>query len=68
MARLFWRSAFRMGLLRQRKYHDQKTMKLLITTILVFALSSCVEKITVQGQYGDYSFTPRKAIVIEESK
>jgi hypothetical protein len=43
-------------------------MKLLITTILVFALSSCVEKITVQGQYGDYSFTPRKVIVIEESK
>lgn len=46
----------------------EQTMKLLITTVLVIALSSCVEKITVSGQYGDYSFTPRKVIIIEESK
>ena len=43
-------------------------MKLLITTILVFALSSCVEKITVTGQYGEYSFKPIKPIAIEPSK
>jgi hypothetical protein len=43
-------------------------MKKTIIILLAIALSSCVEKITVQGQYGDYSFTPRKVIVIEESK
>ena len=43
------------------------TNKLLIAVILVIALTSCgVSKITVAGQYGDYSFTPRKVIVIEE--
>jgi hypothetical protein len=42
-------------------------MKLLIATI-VLSLSSCVEKITVQGQYGEYSFKPRKVIVVEEAK
>ena len=43
-------------------------MKLLIVTILSTLLTSCVEKITVQGQYGEYSFKPRKVIVVEESK
>ena len=43
-------------------------MKLLITTILAIALTSCVEKITVTGQYGEYSFKPHRAIIIEESK
>jgi hypothetical protein len=43
-------------------------MKLLIAIILVIACQSCVEKITVQGQYGEYSFKPRKVIVIEEAK
>jgi hypothetical protein len=43
-------------------------MKKLITIILTITLASCVEKITVQGQYGEYSFKPRKVIVIEEAK
>jgi hypothetical protein len=37
-------------------------------TIVLMILNSCVEKITVTGQYGEYSFKPRKAIAIEESK
>jgi len=39
----------------------------LSTIIIVIAalLTSCgVSKITVAGQYGDYSFTPRKPIII----
>ena len=46
-------------------------MKLSTTIILVLSalLTSCgVSKITVAGQYGDYSFTPRKAIAIENGK
>jgi len=43
-------------------------MKTTIIILLAISLSSCVEKITVQGQYGEYSFKPRKVIVIEESK
>jgi len=43
-------------------------MKKLITIILTIMLASCVEKITVHGQYGEYSFKPRKVIVIEEAK
>ena len=43
------------------------TNKLLIAVILVIGLTGCgVSKITVAGQYGDYSFTPRRAIVIEQ--
>jgi len=46
-----------------------KTMKLLITTILVFSLTSCtVSKVTVQGKLGEYSFKPYRAIVIESEK
>jgi hypothetical protein len=35
----------------------------------LLSLANCtVSKVTVQGQYGEYSFTPRKAIVIEHAK
>jgi hypothetical protein len=43
-------------------------MKKAIIILLAIALSSCVEKITVTGQYGEYSFKPHRAIVIEPSK
>jgi len=43
-------------------------MKKSIIILLAIALTSCVEKITVTGQYGEYSFKPHRAIVIEESK
>jgi hypothetical protein len=39
-----------------------------ILAIIILSLASCVEKITVQGQYGEYSFKPRKVIVVEEAK
>jgi len=41
---------------------------LLITTILVFLLTGCVEKITVTGQYGEYSFKPRKPLTVGDEK
>jgi hypothetical protein len=43
-------------------------MKTTLIILLAITLSSCVEKITVTGQYGEYSFKPHRAIVIEESK
>jgi hypothetical protein len=43
-------------------------MKTTLIILLAIALTSCVEKITVTGQYGEYSFKPHGAIVIEESK
>jgi hypothetical protein len=43
-------------------------MKKALIILLAIALSSCVEKITVTGQYGEYSFKPHRAIVIEPSK
>ncbi len=35
-------------------------MKLLIYANLVFALSGCVESVTIRGQYADYKITPHK--------
>jgi len=43
-------------------------MKLVIALISLATASCTVSKITVAGKYGDYSFTPRKVIVIEEGK
>ncbi len=41
----------------------------MITLLALLTLTNCtVSKVTVQGQYGEYSFTPRKAIVIERAK
>jgi hypothetical protein len=41
-----------------------------LTIIVVLSLTSCmgISKITVAGQYGDYSFTPRRTIIIESEK
>jgi len=37
--------------------------------LALLALTGCtVSKVTVQGQYGEYSFTPRKPIIIEAAK
>ncbi len=44
------------------------TNKLLIAIILVIGLTSCgVSKITVAGQYGDYSFIPRITLATRTS-
>jgi len=43
-------------------------MKTTIIILLAVALSSCVEKITVKGQYGEYSFTPRKQLTVGDDK
>jgi hypothetical protein len=40
----------------------------IVSIIVLMILNSCVEKITVTGQYGEYSFKPHRAIAIEESK
>lgn len=33
---------------------------------IAFALSGCVESITVRGQYADYKITPHKPVIINE--
>ncbi len=40
----------------------------LITILLLATLTSCVSKVTVQGQYGEYTFTPKKPVIIEPAK
>jgi hypothetical protein len=41
-------------------------MKLLIAIILVIGCQSCgIRKVTVHGQYGEYSFKPYRPIEIE---
>ena len=39
-----------------------------LTLILLATLTSCVSRVTVQGQYGEYTFTPKKPIIIEPAK
>lgn len=40
----------------------------IITLILLATLTSCVSKVTIDGQYGEYTFTPKKPIIIEPAK
>lgn len=41
-------------------------MKTLAFVILGLTLASCtIERLTVRGKFGDYSFTPRRAVIID---
>jgi hypothetical protein len=42
-----------------------KTAAIILTTLL---LSACtIESITIRGKFGDYTFKPRRPIIIEEA-
>lgn len=39
-----------------------------ILLLTALALTSCVESITIRGQYADYTVTPRKPVTIAPAK
>ena len=40
----------------------------IISLLLIATLTSCVSKVTIDGQYGQYTYTPKKPIIIEPAK
>lgn len=41
-------------------------MKLLIVIFLAAICTSCVDSVTIRGQYADYKITPHKPVIINE--
>jgi hypothetical protein len=41
---------------------------LLAIAAFILALTSCVDSITIRGQYADYTVTPRKPVTIKAEK
>jgi hypothetical protein len=43
-------------------------MKTILLILTALACTSCVESITIRGQYADYTVTPRKPVTIIPAK